>query len=245
MMLQFSRLEFAYSGSDRPALRDCNLNLDTKAITVMVGSNGAGKSTLIRLLTGQLYGYSGRYLLDGEEADVLPGEWLAANRFGYAPDIPVLDPLLTGLESLLMVGSFRGMDEDAVLREIREYGAVFDLGDWLGGQVCGKYSKGMKKKVSLVIGFLGDPAYTFLDEPFDGLDPIAIYNLKRHLKERRARGLGALLSSHMLDASEKVADDILIMKEGRVAFSGSIRKLLENRPEGTELEEIYFDYFQK
>ncbi|HLP42989.1 MAG TPA: ATP-binding cassette domain-containing protein [Fibrobacteria bacterium] len=218
MMLQLTQVEFAYSESDRPALRDCNLKLDTTAITVRVGSNGAGKSTLIRLLTGQLYGYSGRYLLDGREADVLHGEWLATNRFGYAPDIPVLDPLMTGLEMLLMVGAFRGMDEDAVLREIQEYGAVFEL---------------------------GDPAYTFLDEPFDGLDPIAIYTLKRHLKERKARGLGALLSSHMLDASEKVADDILIMKEGRVAFAGPIRKLLENRPEGTELEEIYFEYFQK
>lgn len=245
MRLQLSHLEFAYPGADRPALADCSLDLDSRAITVMVGSNGAGKSTLIRLLTGQLHGYTGSYLLDGREAAVLHGELLAANRFGYVPDVPVLDPLLTGLESLLMVGSFRGMDEAAVLREVREYGSIFDLDDWLGGQVSGKYSKGMKKKVSLAIGFLGDPAYVFLDEPFDGLDPVAIYNLKRHLKERAARGLGALLSSHMLDASEKVADGVVIMKEGRPAFAGPIRELLAGRPEGAALEEIYFEYFRK
>lgn len=122
---------------------------------------------------------------------------------------------------------------------------IFDLGDWLGNMICAEYSKGMRKKVSLVVGFIGNPAYAILDEPFDGLDPIAIHNLKKHLKERREAGMGSLLSSHMLDAAEKVADGVMILKNGMTAYSGSYQDLLGARPEGTGLEEIYFEYFAK
>lgn len=249
MRLRLSEVDFSYPGTGALALDQCSLELDTAAITVLVGNNGAGKSTLIRLLTGQLTGYAGRYTLgegpSEKEADVLRGELLARHRFGYVPDVPVLDPRLTGLEMILMVGSFRGLSQERTLEQLEPYKEIFDLGDWLAASTCGKYSKGMKKKVSLVLGFLGDLAYSFLDEPFDGLDPIAIYHLKRHLKLRKERGIGALLSSHMLDAAEKVADDLALMKSGRTVYSGNFQTLLDSRPTGTGLEEIYFEYFLK
>lgn len=245
MLLTLSDLAFTYPGSPHPALRDCSLRLDTSVVTVLVGNNGAGKSTLIRLLTGQLLGYAGRYRLDGAEAEPLMGELLARYRFGYVPDVPVLDPLLTGAESAEMAGAFRGMDRDRILAELESFAALLDLGEWYGGLTCDGYSKGMRKKAALVIGFLGDPAYVFLDEPFDGLDPVAIFHLKRYLKERRARGLGCLVSSHMLDAAEKVADGLIIMKAGVPAYAGGFKALLESRPEGATLDEIYFEYFAK
>jgi ABC-2 type transport system ATP-binding protein len=245
MKLRLSDAAFTYPGSATPALRDVGLEIDTSAVTVLVGNNGAGKSTLIRLLTGQLLGYAGKYTLDGIEPDIRRGELLAKSRFGYVPDVPVLDPKLTGLELIQMVGSFRGLTGGQVLEEVKRYGELFDLGDWLGNMTCDKYSKGMRKKISLAAGFLGSPAYVFLDEPFDGLDPIAIYNLKRYLKERREDGRGSLLSSHMLDAAEKVADDLIILKGGSLAYHGSYLGLLESRPQGTGLEEIYFEYFAK
>ncbi len=245
MKLTLTNLAFTYPASPRPALQSFSLTLDTSRITVLVGNNGAGKSTLIRLLTGQLLGYSGSYALNGAEADPLLGELLPRHRFAYVPDIPVLDPLLTGMEVAEMAGSFRGMANDRVLTELGTYAALFDLGDWFMGATCDKYSKGMRKKASLVTGFLGDPDYVFLDEPFDGLDPVAIYNLKKHLKDRRARGLGVLLSSHMLDAAEKVADELIIMKHGTPAYAGGFQDLLDARPDGAALDEIYFEYFSK
>jgi ABC-2 type transport system ATP-binding protein len=245
MLLTLSELAFTYPGAARPALRPFSLNLDTSVVTVLVGNNGAGKSTFIRLLTGQLLGYDGRYRLDGADAEPLKGELLSRYRFGYVPDVPVLDPLLTGSEAAEMAGSFRGMDRARTLAELETYTALFDLGDWYGGLTCDKYSKGMRKKAALVIGFLGNPQYVFLDEPFDGLDPVAIYHLKRHLKDRRALGLGSLVSSHMLDAAEKVADALIILKDGAPVYSGSFQALLDSRPEGAALDEIYFEYFTK
>ena len=245
MNLVLSGTAFTYPAAARPALSGCDLAIDTAEVTVMVGNNGAGKSTLIRLLTGQLYGYSGSYRLDGHEADTLKGELLSRNGFSYVPDIPILDPLLTGMEICEMAASFRGLAPERVASGLRDFADQFDLGEWFGGVTCDKYSKGMRKKTSLVLGFLGDPSYVFLDEPFDGLDPAAIYHLKRHLKDRRARGLGAMVSSHMLDAAQKVADALIIMKDGSPAYAGGFQALLDGRPQGAALDEIYFEYFRK
>jgi ABC-2 type transport system ATP-binding protein len=245
MLLRLASIGFTYPGAAAPALRNVDLELDTSLITVLVGSNGAGKSTLIRLLTGQLAGYSGSYSLDGEEAEVLRGELMARHRFGYAPDIPILEPHLTGLEMIRMVGSFRGLDAAAVAGELRPFTEAFELGEWLSDKTCDAYSKGMRKKVSLVMGFLGNPAYTFLDEPFDGLDPISIYNFKKLLRSRAERGTGALLSSHMLDAAEKVGDHLIAFKDGSAIHSGSFRALLEEGGTGAkDLEEVYFRLFR-
>ena len=130
MILALSEIGFAYSGSAVPALRGTNLELDTALVTILVGNNGAGKSTLIRLLTGQLLGYSGSYTLDGAKADPRLGELLPRHRFGYVPDLPVMDPVMTGMETAEMAGSFRGMGREAILAELETYAALFDLEDW-------------------------------------------------------------------------------------------------------------------
>ena len=158
----------------------------------MVGNNGAGKSTLIRLLTGQLYGYAGSYKLDGHEADTLKGELLARHGFSYVPDIPILDPPLTGMEVCEMAGSFRGLAAERVESGLSDHAELFDLGEWFGGVTCDKYSKGMRKKTSLVIGIPGRPGLRHSwTNPSTAWIPCAIYNLKRHLKDGRRGGLGA------------------------------------------------------
>lgn len=243
MRLQLREIGFTYPGAPAPALRSVDLELDTALVTVLIGGNGAGKSTLIRLLTGQLAGYSGSYSLDGKEAEVSRGELLARHRFGYAPDYPILEPHLSGLEMIRMVGSFRGMDETAVAEALRPFEDAFEMGDWLRDKACEAYSKGMRKKVSLVMGFIADPVYAFLDEPFDGLDPVSIYNFKKLLRSRAARGAGVLLSSHMLDAAGKVGDHLIAFKDGTAAHSGPFTALIEEGGAG-DLEEFYFRLFR-
>jgi ABC-2 type transport system ATP-binding protein len=247
MILKLSGTSFSYAAhaeNAAPALQKCDLEIDTTRVTVTLGHNGAGKSTLIRLLTGQLLGYTGEYAIDGKVQDPARGELLALNRFGYAPDHPVLEPHLTGLEMICMAGSFRGWTEPQTLAGLEIYREMFELEDWLENKTCSAYSKGMAKKIALVIGLIGDLAYTFLDEPFDGLDPISIHNLKKHLRARKEKGIGTLLSSHMLDAAEKVVDDVILMKSGLVAFAGSYPDLLAGHPQAKGgLEEIYFTLF--
>ena len=238
MRIDLAGIRFRYAPASAEALRGCDLSLDASRITVLMGHNGAGKSTLIRLLTGQLHGFSGEYRVDGSLQETLRGEVLHRNRIGYAPDVPALEPHLTGAEMIRMAASFRGVAEgrfDAALAPIRER---FEMGSWLEGKACSEYSKGMAKKVSLAMAFIGAPAFHIMDEPFDGLDPLASRNLRALLAENRDAGRGTLLSSHALDAAEKVADDVVLMRAGAVAFAGD-REALRAAGGEAGLEDFY------
>ncbi len=246
MRLELSNLSFTYPGAAAAALNDCSLGLDTGRVTLLAGGNGAGKSTLIRLLTGQLMGYSGSYHIDGSPAQVEKGELPARHRFGYAPEIPVLDSVLTAAEIIELVGEFRGLSRDSAAEDFTALKHAFDIGDWAEAQVCGEYSKGMRKKTALCIALIGDPDYAFLDEPFDGLDPISIFRLKNYLQQRRDRGRGVLLSSHLLDVAEKIADDVVLIKQGSILYQGGCAALTGGSEGHTgSLDEIYFELYSR
>lgn len=225
MRIELSGIRFRYRTDSAEALRGCDLAMDSGRITVLMGQNGAGKSTLIRLLTGQLLGYAGAYRIDGQDQQPKRGEILHRNRIGYMPDAPALETHLTGEEMIRMAASFRGLPEERFQAALAPYRDRFELDSWLEDRTCGEYSKGMAKKVSLVMAFIGDPVFHILDEPFDGLDPLAVLNLRRQLEACRADGRGALVSSHALDAAEKVADDVVLIRSGEIAFAGDMPSL--------------------
>jgi ABC-2 type transport system ATP-binding protein len=239
MRIELADIRFRYRPDSAEALRGCVLALDAARITVLMGQNGAGKSTLIRLLTGQLLGYAGEYRIDGEIQRPARGEILHRNRIGYMPDAPALEPHLTGGEMIRMAAGFRGLPEARFRAALLPYRERFELGSWLEDSTCSEYSKGMAKKVSLVMAFIGDPAFHVLDEPFDGLDPLAVVNLKRLLEACRSEGRGALVSSHALDAAEKVADDVVLMRAGGIAFAGGMESLRSSQAGAGGLEAFY------
>lgn len=237
--IRLTGIRFRYAPGAAEALRGCDLAFDTRRVTVLMGQNGAGKSTLIRLLTGQLLGYEGEYRIDGEIQRPARGEILHKNRIGYMPDAPALETHLTGEEMIRMAAGFRGLPEARFAEALAPYRERFELGSWLEDRTCSEYSKGMAKKVSLAMAFIGDPAFHILDEPFDGLDPLAVLNLRRLLEACRADGRGALVSSHALDAAEKVADDVVMMRTGEIAFAGDIESLRASQSGEGGLEAFY------
>lgn len=233
---------FTYPGAAAPSLSHCGFSLDTREVTLLLGDNGAGKSTAIRLLTGQLAGFSGCYLVEGEPVSMLRGEVLATMPWGYSPDQPVLDPYLTGREVLDFVRR-RGLEEAEFEVRLADLRKTLALGEWLEDGLCREYSKGMQKKVGLAIAFLGKLSYAFLDEPFDGLDPITAHGLKALILRRKSEGAGMLLSSHQLDSAGKLADRILFMKQGRILHAGSMQSLLDRWPHLGSLEEIFLEIY--
>ena len=243
MHIECRDIDFTYPGAAAPSLSQCSFRLDTRAVTLLLGDNGAGKSTVIRLLTGQLAGFSGRYSIDGEPASILRGELLASRGWGYAPDQPVLDPYLTGLEVLDFVGRRRGLGKEEYQVQLAALRKTLALAEWLEDGLCREYSKGMQKKVGLAVAFLGRLSFAFLDEPFDGLDPVTAHGLKALILQRKSEGRGVLLSSHQLDAAGKVADQILFMKRGRILHAGSMQRLLDQWPHLGSLEEIFLEIY--
>lgn len=209
------------------AVNDVSLELGP-GITGLVGPNGAGKSTLIKLLTGQLRPSLGCVRIRGLSA------WSAAakSQIGYCPDVDAFYEEMSGrtfVRTLARLHGFRGsqvrLRSEAVLEQV----GMADRAD----RRLGSYSKGMRQRIKLAQALVHDPDLLVLDEPLNGVDPIGRVDLVQLFHALAARGKAILISSHILQDLDKLADRILFVCRGRILASGSlaqIRELLADHP---------------
>jgi len=224
------------------ALGPLTLTMDTAGITALIGSNGSGKTTLIKVLLNEFTGYAGAYTFDTTPVKDQMGGVMHRYGIGYAPEYPVLEERLTGMETMHLLKEIHAIPDDVFLAQINECREAFHLEEWFETLPCREYSQGMRKKVSLMIALAGAPKFIIIDEPTNGLDPIAVFGLKKILARRRKEGMGALVSSHMLDFVERVADEVIILKKGSSVFTGTVETIIGNNP-GKNLDEIYYHLF--
>ncbi len=242
MYLKLNNLEYAYSGKGRFHLGPLNLSFFTNETTALVGSNGSGKTTLIKILLQQLVRFQGDYCIDDTMVRDFTGSIMHQFGIGYAPEIPVLDEKLTGLEMLYIIKEIYSIDAALFDERLSVLKSHLQVENWFETSPCSDYSQGMRKKVSLMIAFLSAKRYLIIDEPTNGLDPLAIFGLKKLLLQFTSDGLGVLVSSHMLDFVEKVASSLIILRKGVQIFAGKVTSLLEQNP-GKQLDEIYYEMF--
>lgn len=243
MNISFEQLTYEYPGSGRFRLGPLNLSLDASGCTALVGSNGSGKTTLIKILLRQITGAVGAYKIDSSAADdISPGDFLSRFGVGYAPEHPVLDEVLSGKENLEVIRELRGVSHDLFRERIELFRRYLCLDDWLELKPCSEYSQGMRKKVSLMIAFLSASRFLVLDEPTNGLDPASVYGVKQLVSAFRQERIGTLVSSHVLDFVEKLADVVIILKKGNSLFCGTLDQLRDRWP-GKALDEVYFSLF--
>ncbi|HEY8528702.1 MAG TPA: ABC transporter ATP-binding protein [Paenibacillaceae bacterium] len=200
----------------RPVVRGIRFGIRPGERVGLLGPNGAGKSTVMKGLLGQLPHWKGNLLLDGRPvADAGPGA------LAYIPEQPVLYERLTLWEHLALAAASLGMPDEEftekaerLLKRFRLYGVRHHYPV--------RFSKGMQQKTMLVIGFLLSPRLYLVDEPFVGLDPSATMELLEVLDEERARGAAVLLTTHVLDAAERMCDRFVLLLDGRVTASGTL-----------------------
>ncbi len=219
-----------------------DLSFSLSGCTALVGSNGSGKTTLIKILLRQMTGIDGEYLFDGDPVNVTPGDFLSRFGVGYAPEHPVLDETLSGRENLEVVRELRNVDQKKFTARMELFRQYLFLDDWFELKACRDCSQGMRKKVSLMIAFTSASRFLVLDEPTNGLDPASVYGIKQLVSQFRNQGVGTLVSSHVLDFVEKMADTVIILKKGTLLFCGSLEQLRERWP-GKALDEVYFSLF--
>jgi ABC-2 type transport system ATP-binding protein len=223
---------------DKLAVVDLDLEVGAGEFFCFLGPNGAGKTTTIKLLTGLLRPNAGRALIGGHDIQREP---LAAKRLlGYVPDQPFLYDRLTGREFLFLVAGLYGMDGEAVADRIAAMLADFDVAD-VADELIGDLSHGMRQKLSFAATFLHSPRVIVVDEPWVGLDPRSIRNVKDRLRAGTRTGLTVFMSTHTLSIAEEVADRVGIIHRGRLLFTGTVAevKALASRP-GT-LEDIFLE----
>lgn len=230
--------------ADVAALSGVSIAVGAHQALGLVGPNGAGKSSLLRILCGVSRPDAGSAQLDGHDPAHHPRP--ARRRLGCVPEQPPLFDLLTGGEHLMWVGRVHDIP-DSVLRErIAELVAALDLAEALPRRIGG-YSKGMRQKLAFAGALLHDPRLLILDEPFEGVDVVAVDAMKAIIRQFVEHGAAVLLSSHILGLVEDVCTEFAVLNAGRVVFAGDRRQLaleaakLRHELSGRPLEAVFLD----
>jgi len=209
------------------ALNQVTLQL-TGGITGLVGANGAGKSTLLRMATGQLQPTLGRVTVRGVDA----GHWQARRLVGYCPDVDAFYEDMSGRRFVWVMARLCGYDRREATRRTEAALERVGMTQRADRKLQG-YSKGMRQRIKLAQALLHDPGLLILDEPLSGIDPIGRQELLEVFQSLAAQGKCLLISSHELEALEKLTNHVVIMARGRVAAVGTlqqIRDLLDDHP---------------
>ena len=206
----------------RPAVDGLDLTVAPGEFFALLGPNGAGKTTTLRMVAGLLRPDAGSISIFGIDAlaDTIEAKRLVA----WLPEEPLLYELLTPLEYLEFVAGLWGV-EPALARQRAQ-----ELLEWLGlwahrRDRCGGFSRGMRQKTVLAGALIHEPKLLILDEPLTGLDAAAARDVKDLLTARVAAGASIILTTHILEVAERLADRIGIIAEGRLLALGSLADL--------------------
>jgi ABC-2 type transport system ATP-binding protein len=184
-------------------------------MTGFVGGNGAGKTTTMRMIMGVLGITSGEVRWQGRGITTED-----RRRFGYMPEERGLYPKQAVLDQLVYLGELGGMTAQAARRGVMDHLERFGLADRAKDRVE-KLSLGNQQRVQIIAAVMREPSCLILDEPFSGLDPLAVDAMADLLREHTARGTPVLFSSHQLDLVERLCDRLVILKQGHVVAAGS------------------------
>lgn len=225
--LELKQLRFAYGKEE--VLKNIDLTLMAGEFVALIGPNGSGKTTLLQCLGGILSPSSGSVEISGFN---LSTDTLKAKQsLGFAVDPGRLPPLLTGRECLQLFAEARALT--GIPEETYALAAQLAFMPVLDRRVS-HYSLGMRQKLGILLGLLGDPALLVLDEPLNGLDPVSAYALKRHLQMlTRERQKTVLLATHSLDVAERFIARAVLLMDGQLIRSWNENDLNEIRSDPT------------
>ena len=220
-----------------PVLKNISFEVGDGELIGLIGLNGAGKSTTINEIIGLLTPYQGQISIDGLTLAQNQAEY--RKKIGFIPETPSLYEELTLREHLETVAMAYDLNYDEAMARATELLELFRLSDKLEWFPI-NFSKGMKQKVMIICAFMVNPSLFIVDEPFLGLDPLAISDLTELLAQEKAKGKAILMSTHVLDAAEKMCDRFVILHQGKIRATGTLAELREAFGDETAtLNDIY------
>jgi ABC-2 type transport system ATP-binding protein len=203
---------------DRMALSHANFEVPMGSICGFVGPNGSGKTTTIRMLLGLITPTTGSGHVLGESI-TQPEKYLPL--VGAMIEGPAFYPALTGAQNLAVLAKLGGFDTEAIQGLLD----LVDLGD-RGNSKYKTYSLGMKQRLGIAAALLPKPKLLVLDEPTNGLDPAGIQEIRNLLRKLADNGTTVFVSSHLLSEIEMISDHLVMLRLGKVIFSGNTSELL-------------------
>ncbi|MDP8916906.1 MAG: ABC transporter ATP-binding protein [Pseudomonadota bacterium] len=218
------------------AVDELDLTVRAGELYALLGPNGAGKTTTLRMVTGLLKPDGGD--ISVFDVDLRTDPARAKQAIAWLPDEPMLYDKLTALEYLDFVAGLWGAEPEAARTRAEE------LLRWLGlwdarNQRCESFSRGMKQKAALAGALIHEPRLLILDEPLTGLDAAAARDVKDLLQARVRAGATVILTTHILEVAERLAERIGIIQGGRLLAEGTLAELQARAGEGQTLEDVF------
>ena len=232
-MIEIKNVSKSYDGKVK-ALNDISFKIDNGEIFAFIGHNGAGKTTMIKSLVGILDFDSGDILINGKSIKKEPIE--CKREMAYVPDNPDLYENMTGLDFINFVCDIYDVSLEDRKVNIEKYSKMFEMDGKLGSDIS-SFSHGMKQKVALIAALSHNPDVLIMDEPFVGLDPKAVFDMKEVMHKMAKEGKTIFFSTHILDVAEKLCDRVAIIKKGEIVKIGKMKDI-----KGDEsLEQVFLE----
>ena len=220
--LSLKKLVKTYNG--RPVVNSVNLNIDDSSVVGLLGPNGAGKTTTFYMIIGIIKPDKGQVFLDDEDITSYPMYLRARRGIGYLPQetsifrkLTVKQNIMAILEILLISKSEQKERTDMLLDEL----GIKHLADHKANLLSG----GERRRLEITRSLATNPSFILLDEPFAGIDPLAVIDIKNIIGHLKKRGIGILISDHNVRETLEVCDKAYILNDGKIIESGSPQKI--------------------
>ena len=225
-MLEVKNLKFGYSAM-MPVLNDISFQAGNQEIVAILGSNGAGKTTTFYMITGIIKPNAGSVICNGEEITSYPMYKRANLGIGYLAQEPSVFRNLTvedNIRAVLEMKHYGKKEQKEMVDKLLEEFKLTHVYESLGYSLSG----GERRRVEIARTIANNPSFILLDEPFAGVDPIAVEDIQQSIRYLQKRGLGILITDHSVRETLNITEKAYIMAQGKVIISGSPQEISEN-----------------
>ena len=216
------------------ALKDVSFNVNDGEIFAFIGHNGAGKTTLIKAIVGIHKFDEGDILINGKSIKSEPVE--CKKEMAFVPDNPELYEQMKAIDFINFICDIYEVPQDVREKNIKKYAKMFEIEDKLNDTIE-SFSHGMKQKIALISALAHDPNILIMDEPFVGLDPKAVFDVKEIMNEMIKEGKIIFFSTHILDVAEKLCSRVAIIKKGELVKVGNMQEIKGDK----SLEKVFLE----
>ena len=236
-MIEIKNVSKTYNGKKK-VLKNISFKIEGGEIFAFIGHNGAGKTTMIKSIMGILDFEEGDILVDNKSIKEEPLE--CKRIMAYVADNPDLYENMKAIDFINFICDMYEVSEDIRRENTLKYAKIFEIEDKLNDDIS-SFSHGMKQKIALIAALAHNPKVLIMDEPFVGLDPKAVYDMKEIMRNMAKDGKTIFFSTHILDVAEKLCDRVAIIKDGTIVKVGKMKDI-----KGDEsLEQVFLELGEK
>ena len=216
------------------AINNVSFNVNDGEIFAFIGHNGAGKTTLIKAIVGIHKFDEGDILINGKSIKDDP---IACKKeMAFVPDNPELYEQMKAIDFINFICDIYEVPQDIREKNIKKYAKLFEIEENLNDTIE-SFSHGMKQKIAIIAALAHDPKVLIMDEPFVGLDPKAVFDIKEIMNEMIKDGKIIFFSTHILDVAEKLCSRVAIIKKGELVKTGNMKEIKGDK----SLEKVFLD----